>query len=68
MEFRHDSVVALYLAGKPQVAFVKALQCTNVNKFFDYRTNARHRDTGNVARRQGSGRKQQQHQQKWFEE
>ena len=38
-----------------------------MNKSFVSRTNARYRDTGSVARRQGSGRKKQQHQQKWFE-
>ena len=57
MEFKHDSVVGLYLAGKPQVAIVRALQCINVIKSFVSRSIARYRDTGSVARRQGSGRK-----------
>ena len=48
MEFKRDSVIYLYLAGKPQVAFVRALQHLNVNTFFVSRS---------VARRQGSGRK-----------
>ena len=49
MEFKRDSVISLYLAGKPQVAMVRALQHLNVNKS---RTIARYRDTGSVARRQ----------------
>ena len=53
MEFKGDSVISLYLAGQPQVAIVKALQHLNVNKSFM----SRYRDTGSVARRQGSGRK-----------
>ena len=43
MEFKRDSVVALYLAGKPQVAIVRALQCINVNKSAVSRTIARYR-------------------------
>lgn len=57
MEFKRDSVIALHLAGKPQVAIVRALQHLKVNKSFVSRTIARYRDTGSVARRQGSGRK-----------
>ena len=57
MEFKRDSVIALYLAGRLQVATVRALQCINVNKSFVSRIIARYRDTGSVARRQGSGRK-----------
>ena len=30
MEFKRDSVIVLYLAGKPQVAIVRALQHLNV--------------------------------------
>ena len=67
MEFKRDGVVALYLAGKPQVAIVRDLQCINVNKSFVSRIFARYRDTSSVARRPGSGRKKQQHQQKCFE-
>ena len=44
MEFKSDSVVALYVPGKPQVAIVRALQCINVNKSFVYRSIARYRD------------------------
>ena len=54
MEFKHDGVISLYLAGKPQAAIVRALQHLNVNKYFVSRTIARYRDTGSVARCQGS--------------
>lgn len=57
MEFKRDSVIALYLAGKPQVAIGRALQHLNVNKSFVSRTIARYRDTGSVASRPKSGRK-----------
>ena len=57
MVFKLDSVAALYLAGKLQVAFVRALQCMNVNTFFVSRIIARYRGTGSVARRQGWGQK-----------
>ena len=57
MEFKRDSVISLNLAGKPQVAIVRALQHLHVNKCVVPRTIARHCDTGSVARRQGSGRK-----------
>lgn len=50
-------MVALYLAGERQVAIVRALQHLQVNKSYVSRTIARYRDTGSVARRQGSGRK-----------
>ena len=45
MEFKRDSVLALYLAGRPKVAIVRALQHLNVNKSFVSRTVARCRDT-----------------------
>lgn len=57
MEFKRDSVIALYLGGKTQVAIVRALQHLNVNKSFVSRTIARYRDTGSVASRPKSGRK-----------
>ena len=66
MECKRDTVVALYLAGKPQVTIVRALQFIHVNKSFESRTIARFGDTVSVVRRQKSGRKKQQHQQKWF--
>ena len=34
MKYKRDSVIALYLAGKPHVAFVRVLQHLNVNKSF----------------------------------
>ena len=34
MEFKRGRVIALYLARKPQMAIVKALQHLNVNKSF----------------------------------
>ena len=43
MEFKRDSVNSLYLAGKPQVAIVRALQNLNVNKSFVSRTIVRYR-------------------------
>ena len=57
IEFKRDSVIALYLAGKPQMAIVTALQYLNVNKSFVSRTSARYFDTGSVASRPKSGRK-----------
>ena len=57
MEFKRDRVISLYLAGKPQVAIVRALQHLIANKSFVSRTTARYSDTGSVARRLGSGRK-----------
>ena len=58
MEFKHDSVIAFYLAGKPQMAFVRALQHLNVNKSFISCTIARYHDTDYVASRPKSGQKQ----------
>ena len=52
MEFKRDSVIALYLAGKPQVAIVRAFQHLNVNKSFVSRTIARYRDAGSCQRGQ----------------
>ena len=57
MEFKRDSVISLYLAGKPLVTIVRALQHLNVNKSFVSRIIARYSDTGSVGRRQESGRK-----------
>ena len=34
MEFERNSMIALYLAEKPQAAIVRSLQHLNVNKFF----------------------------------
>ena len=49
MESKRDSVIALYLAGKPQAVIVRALQHLNVNKPFVSRTTALYGDTGSVA-------------------
>ena len=57
MEFKHDSVIALYLTGKPQVAIVTALQHLNVNKSLASRNIACYRGTGNFASRAKSGQK-----------
>lgn len=57
MEFKRNSVIALYLAGKPQVQIVRALSHLNVHKSFVSRTISRYNDTGSIARRKGSGRK-----------
>ena len=57
MEFKRDSVIALYLGGKPQVGIVKAHQHLNVIKSFISRNIACYRHTGSVALRPKSGRK-----------
>ena len=57
MELKRDRVIAFYLAGKPQMDIVTALQHLNVNKSFVSRTIARNRDTDRVASRPKSGRK-----------
>ena len=51
MEFKRDSVIALYWTEKPQVAIVRALQHVNVNKSFVSLTIARYRDTDSNASR-----------------
>ena len=45
MEFKRDSVIALYFPGKSQVAAVRALQHLNVNKSFVSRIISHYRDT-----------------------
>ena len=57
MEFKCDSVIALYLSGKTQLAIVRALRHLNVKKSFVSRTTARYRDTSSVALRPKSERK-----------
>ena len=57
MEFKRDSLIASYLAGKPQMAIVRALQHLNVKKSFVSHTIVRYRDTGSVVSRSKSGRK-----------
>ena len=55
MEFKRDSVIALYLAGRPRVATVRVLQHLNVNKSFVSCTITRYRNTGSAASRTKSG-------------
>lgn len=57
MEFKRNSVIALYLAGKSQPAIVRELQHLKVNKIFVYRTITRYNDTGSIAKRHGGGPK-----------
>ena len=54
MEFKNDSVIALYLTGKPHVGD-RALQHLNVNKSVISRTIARYCDTGSVPLRPKNG-------------
>ena len=51
MEFKRDSVIALYLVVKLQMAVIRALQHLNVNKSFVFRTIARYSDNGSVVSR-----------------
>lgn len=55
MEFKRNSVIALYLAGKSQPAIVRELKHLNVNKVFVYRTITRYNNTGSIAKRHGGG-------------
>ena len=59
MKFKRDSVIALFMAAKPQVTIITALQHLNVNKSSVSRTISRYRDTGSVASRSKNGRKKQ---------
>ena len=45
MEFKRNSVIALYLTEKPQMAVVIALQHLNENKSFVSHTITRYRDS-----------------------
>jgi len=55
MEYKRNSVVALYLAGKSNSAIVKELQHLKVNKMFVFRTINRYKETGSVKKRHGGG-------------
>lgn len=55
MEFKRNSVIALYLAGKSQPTIVRELRHLNVNKVFVYRTIIRYNDTGSIAKRNNGG-------------
>lgn len=55
MEFKRNSVIALYLSGKSQPTIVRELKHLNVNKVFVYRTITRYNDTGSIAKRNNGG-------------
>lgn len=55
MEFKRNSVIALYLAGKSQPAIVNELRHLHVNKMFVYRTITRYNETGSIKKRHGGG-------------
>jgi len=57
MEFKRNSVIALYLGGNSQTAIVRQLQHLNVNKMFVYRTITRYNETGSIAKRNRGGPK-----------
>lgn len=57
MEFKRNSVIALFLAGKSQPCIVRELKHLNVNKVFVYRTIKRYNDTGSIAKRYNGGPK-----------
>ncbi|KAF2896031.1 hypothetical protein ILUMI_10144 [Ignelater luminosus] len=57
MEFKRNSVIALYLAGKSQSAIVRELEHIKVNRKFVYRTINRYNETGSVVKRYGGGPK-----------
>ncbi|CAK9825624.1 Transposable element Tc3 transposase [Anthophora retusa] len=57
MDFKRNSVIAAYLAGKSVPSIVRELQHLSVNKMFAYRTINRYNDTGSVKKRYGGGRK-----------
>lgn len=57
MEFKRNSVIALYLAGKPQAAIVRALNHLKVIPSFVSRTIARYNNTGSIAKRYNGGPK-----------
>lgn len=52
-----NSVIALHLAWKPQLAVVPELKHLKVKKVFVYRTITCNNGTGSIAKRQGSGHK-----------
>ena len=57
MDLKRNSVIALHLAGKSQVAIVRQLQHLNVNRKLVYRTIKRYNDTGSIEIRYGGGPK-----------
>lgn len=57
MEFKRNSVISLYLAGKSPTAIVRALSHLKVNRKFVSRTIERYNGTGSIAKRHGGGHK-----------
>lgn len=57
MEFKRNSVIALYLAGKSTTAIVRELKHLRIHKSFVCRTINRYNDTGSVAVRHTGGPK-----------
>ncbi|XP_033228815.1 uncharacterized protein LOC117180425 [Belonocnema kinseyi] len=55
MDFKRNSVIALYFAGKSQPAIVRELNHLKVNKVFVYRTIDRYNNAGSIAKRHGGG-------------
>ncbi|XP_033213937.1 uncharacterized protein LOC117171001 [Belonocnema kinseyi] len=53
MDFKRNSVIALYLTGKSQPAIVRELNHFKANKVFVYRTITRYNNTGSIAKRHG---------------
>lgn len=56
MDFKRNSVIALYSAGKSNIAIVRELSYLKVNKMFVGRTIKRYNETGSIAKRYGGGR------------
>ena len=57
LKSKRCSLIALYLAGKPQIAIVKASQNLNVNKSLMSRTIARYRNAASITKRYAGGLK-----------
>lgn len=55
MDYKRNSVIALFLDGKSQTAIVQELKHLNVNKMFVYRTIKRYNDTGSILVRHSGG-------------
>ncbi|CAK9817980.1 hypothetical protein ANTPLA_LOCUS9580 [Anthophora plagiata] len=57
MDFKRNSVIAAYLAGKSVPSIVRELQHLSMNKMFAHRTINRYNDIGSVKKRYNGGRK-----------
>ncbi|XP_033220925.1 uncharacterized protein LOC117175325 [Belonocnema kinseyi] len=55
MDFKRNSVIALYLEGKSQPAIVRELNHHQLNKVFVNRTITRYNNTSSIAKRHGGG-------------